>query len=128
MPTIQPEHLVLKLIGVGQIAVMPENDTEGRVHVKRLGLGKVRGRTGRWIAHMADTPVTGERSHIACAENITHQPRALLQVKGIAFSRCYSSRVLAAMLKHHQAIVEQLVDRRCCHHTENPAHSFSLPS
>jgi hypothetical protein len=86
--TIQPEHLALELLGVGQVAVVPENDTEGRVHVKRLRLGKVVGRTGCRIAHMADTPVTRERAHIAGAENVAHQPRALVQVKGIAFSRC----------------------------------------
>jgi hypothetical protein len=32
------------------------------------------------------------------------------------------------VLQHHQAIVKQLVDRRCRHYTENPAHSFFLPS
>ena len=128
MPAIHAEHLVLELLGIGQVAVVAKNDAEGRIHVERLRLGKVVGRTGGRVADMADAPVTGQRTHVAGAENVADQPRPLVQMKGIAFRRCNTGGILPAVLQYHQPVIEQLVDRRCRHDSENPAHNVFLPS
>jgi hypothetical protein len=45
-----------------------------------------------------------------------------VHVEAPAFGRGNAGRILAAMLEHHQAVVEQLVDRGGCDDTENSAH------
>jgi hypothetical protein len=47
-----------------------------------------------------------------------------VHVKGIVLGGHDAGRVLAAMLQDHQAIIEQLVDRRGCDNPENSAHSL----
>ena len=36
VPQVLAEHLLLEFFGVGQVAVVPENDPEWRVDIKRL--------------------------------------------------------------------------------------------
>lgn len=61
---IQLEELLLQLFRVGQITVMRQHQTKGRVDVERLRLGKVIGRAGGWVAAMRNAPVTRQRPHI----------------------------------------------------------------
>ena len=59
---------------------------------------------------MADPPVAEQGTHVAGPEDVTDQPRPLVQVERIAFRRGNPGCILAAMLQDHQAIVKQLVD------------------
>ncbi len=43
VPTVDVEELFGQLTGVGEVAVVHENDAVGRVHVERLGFLFVRG-------------------------------------------------------------------------------------
>ena len=105
---------------------MAEHDTERGIDVKRLRLGKIVGRTRRRVAHVTDAQITFQGAHVAGAKDVAHQTRPLVQVESVALRRGNACRVLATVLQHHQTIIEQLVNRRCRHHTKNPAHS-SIP-
>ena len=126
MPAVHAEHLFLQLLGVGQVAVVPKHDAKRRIDIKRLCLGKIEGRTRGRVADMADATITGQCPHITGTKNVAHQPGALVQVEGIAFGRSDACRVLPPVLQHHQTVIEQLVDRRGCQYTENPAHDVFL--
>jgi hypothetical protein len=45
VPAVAPEHVVLQLLGIGQVAVVDQRDPEGRVDIERLGLFGIAGRS-----------------------------------------------------------------------------------
>ena len=75
---------------------------------------------------MRDPHVARQRTHVARAEHITHQTGGLVHVESTTVAGDNARRILPAMLQNHQAIVEQLVNRRGCDNPENPAHDCSL--
>ena len=119
---VRQEHLTLERFGVRQIAVMRQEQTEGRVDVKRLRLGSMIGRTRSGIADVTDAPVTFEAAHIARTEHVAHQAGALVHVKASAFGGGNARRVLATVLQHLQPVIQQLVDRRGGNDPENSTH------
>ena len=122
MPQILAKEIVLELLGVGEIAVVPEHDAERRIHVERLrfGGGPRRARSG--IARMRDARVAAERAHVARAEYVAHHAAALVHVEGRAFGRDDAGRVLAAMLQHQEPVVQDLVHSAASDYTEYSAH------
>jgi hypothetical protein len=127
VPQVLAEHLVLELVGVGQVAVMSEDDPERRVDVERLSFGRVACRAGGRVAAVRDADVARQRAHVARAEYVAHHAVALLHVKGLALAGNDASGVLAAMLQQQQPVVEQLVDGRTRDDSENATHRDRLP-
>ena len=65
-----------------------------------------------------------ELAHVARAEHVAHVALSLVHVEHVAFARDDAGRVLAAMLQEHQAVVEQLVDRRLRDGADESAHGW----
>src|SRR5262249_23483888 len=100
----------LELLGVGEIAVVPEHDAERGVDVKRLRLGRrPRGACSR-IARVGDAGLPHQQAYIARAEYIAHHPGAFVSAEVGSFRRHDPRSVLAAVLQHEQPVIEQLVD------------------
>jgi hypothetical protein len=123
---VDPEHLVLQLLPVGQVAVVREDDPERRVHVERLCLGFARRRTGRRIADLADAEGAGQAAHVARAEHVAHHAVRLVHVEIAAVRRRDARCVLTAMLQQQQAVIDQLVDRGLGNNTYDAAHGMSF--
>ena len=119
---ILPEKIVLQLLGIREISVVPEHDAERRIHVKRLRLRGRPRRARRRVTRVRNAGVTGERAHIARAENVAHHAAAFVHVKGRAVGRHDAGRVLAAMLQHQEPVVQHLVHRAASHYTQYSAH------
>src|SRR3972149_1454311 len=96
VPQVGAEHLLLQLIGVGEIAVVPEHDAERRIDVERLRLGEVERRAGGRIAAKGDAVVARESAHVARAEHVAHHAAALVHVERLALAGDDARRVLAA--------------------------------
>ena len=64
VPQVLPEQLVLQLLGVGEVAVVPEHDAERRIDVERLRLGRRPGGARGRIARVRDAG--GARAARAC--------------------------------------------------------------
>ena len=101
--------------GIGQVAVVRQHDAERRADVKRLRFGAAAGIAGGGIAHVGDAGVAGEIAHVAGAEYVAHHADVFVHVERIVFDGNDAGGVLAAVLQHLQAVVQQLVDRFVCH-------------
>ena len=113
-----------KLIGIGEIAVVRERDAVGRVHIKRLRLGRAGRARGR-VAHMADAIIADEALHLALAENIAHETVVLVQKKTtVPVAGCDPGGILPAMLQNRQRIIKCLVYIRFSNDTHYAAHNF----
>ena len=113
-----------KLIGIGEIAVVRERDAVGRVHIKRLRLGRAGRARGR-VAHMADAIIADEALHLALAENIAHEAVVLVQKKTtVPVAGCDPGGILPAMLQNRQRVIKRLVYIRFSNDTHNAAHNF----
>jgi hypothetical protein len=102
-----------------------KEQAEGRVHVERLGLGRIAGRSGGRIAHVPDSPVPDQIAHVPGPEHVAHQTRSLVEKEAPTFGRGNSGGILSAVLQHLKAIVEQLIDRGCRHHPYDSAHGIN---
>jgi hypothetical protein len=122
VPQVGAEHLVLQLRRVGEVAVVPQHDAEGRIDVERLRLGRAERRARGRIAHVPDAHGAGQRAHVAGAEHVAHHARRLVHVERAALGRNDARRVLPAMLEEEQPVVEELVDGRTGDDSQNPAH------
>ena len=116
MPQVLAEEIAFQLVGVSQIAVVAQHDTERGVHVERLRFRRRPRRAGRWIARVSDSAGAEQAAHVARAKDVAHHAAALVHVKRGALGGNDAGGVLAAVLQHEQAIVEDLVDRVLCHH------------
>src|SRR5207253_11230855 len=73
--------------------------------------------------HLADAGRAGQASHIAGAEHIAHEAVGLVHVESTAVRGCDACSILTAVLQQQQAVVNQLVDGRGGHHTDDTAHA-----
>lgn len=126
VPAVDPEHLVLQLHPVRQIAVVREDDAERRVDVKRLRFFLVRRRTGRRIAHLPDADVARQAAHVARAEHVAHHAVGFVHVEVVAVRRGDSRRILPAMLQEQQAVIDELIDGALGNYTYDAAHGMVL--
>ncbi len=120
---IAPEHLLAQLLPVGQVAVMREDDAVRRIDVERLGLFLAGGRACGRVAHLADARRARQAAHIARAEHVAHQAVGLVHVESAAVGGRDARGVLTAVLQQQQAVVNQLIDGRGRHHTDDTAHA-----
>ena len=126
MAPVLAEQLALELLRVGEVAVVPEHDAEGRVDVQRLRLGRVLGGTGGRVAAVGDAGVAHERAHVAGAEDVAHEPAALVHVERAFVGGDDAGGILAAVLQHQQPVVEQLVDGRLGDYADDSTHASAL--
>jgi hypothetical protein len=75
---------------------------------------------------MTDAHIAQQSRHLACLENIREQAIPLFEVKTILKARCDASGILAAMLKHGQAFIDNRANRAMPEDADNTAHGASL--
>ena len=122
VPEVLAEQVALQLFGVREIAVVAEDDAERGVHIEGLRLRRVVRGACRRITAVADPDGALQVAHVARAEHVAHESASLVHVKCAALRRDDAGGILPAVLKHQQAVVQQLVHWRRGHHSENPAH------
>ena len=110
------EQLFAQFGGVGQIAVVGQGDTVGRIHVKGLRVGRSPA-PRRGVAHMADTDVAAQALHVMLAEDIAHQTDAFALMKAIVPAGHDAGGVLAPVLQHGQGVVDFHRDIGPAHHS-----------
>ena len=89
---------------------MNEDDPVRSIDEERLCLFIVRCVAASGVANVAKADVSGEIAHIASAERLANLTLGLRHVKGATFARCDAGRVLAAMLKKGEGVINLLVD------------------
>jgi hypothetical protein len=75
---------------------------------------------------MADAHITQQPRHIVCFEDIREQAIPFFEVKPALKVRRNARGILAAMLKHGQAFVDNRTDRAMPKDTDYTAHVASL--
>ncbi len=126
MAHVLEEQFFLQLRRIGEIAVVPQHQTERRIHIERLRFVVINGGTSGRIAHMGDTRIAGKRAHVAGAKHVVRQTIALVQMKSIALQRCNARGILTAMLQHLQTVIQQLIDGGLRYDAENATHDSFL--
>jgi hypothetical protein len=101
--------MVAQFIGVGQIAVVGNTDTIGRVNIKRLRQSWTRA-AGRRITNMADANVTHQSCHMLIEEDISRQADAFANMKFTIVVGDNTSGILTAMLQDSQRIIEPYIN------------------
>ncbi len=117
------EQGTLEFVGIDQVAVVAQHDTERRVHVERLRFRRTGGRAGSGIAHVRHADVAQQVSHVARAEHVARQALPLVHVEARAFRGDNAGCILAAVLQHHQAVIEQLINRCIGGNADNSTHA-----
>jgi hypothetical protein len=108
---IAAHQLSRQLGDVGQVAVVPEADAKGGIHVERLGFVDAVA-AGRRVAHVADADVAHQLQHVALVEDVAHQAGFLAHRQLVLAHGHDAGRILAAVLQHRQRVIDPLVDRR----------------
>mmetsp|Transcript_4589 Transcript_4589/g.13011 ORF Transcript_4589/g.13011 Transcript_4589/m.13011 type:complete len:235 (-) Transcript_4589:60-764(-) len=116
------EHLA-QLVRIRQIPVMDQVDPQRAVHEKRLRLRSRRRPSGR-VPHVPHAHRTVQRiEQLLVVKHVLHQPVRLVLVEFIAVCRDHPRRVLPAMLKHQQPLVDLHVGTPIVlEHADDPAH------
>ena len=113
-------------MGIGQVAVVHQHDTEGRVHIKRLRFFLAIGVACSGVTHLAQPDVAGQGAHVARAEHVTHHALGLVHEELALLLGHDASGILPPMLQQQQGVVDQLVDRGGVNNTNNSAHRAVL--
>ena len=121
VPQVLGEEVMLQGLGIGQVAVMGEDDAIGRIDVEGLGLGGTGG-PGGGIADVPQAHVAAQLDHVAGVEDVPGQPRVLAQVELVALAGDDARRVLTPVLEDQQGVVKGLVDRTLTDDTDDTAH------
>src|SRR5690554_671253 len=124
MAQVGSEQVAGQVISVGQVAVVSQGDPVRAVHIKRLGLGRAR-TAGGWVAHMANTHVTRQTTHVPGVKHIPHQPVILPEIESVVLKGHNSRRILATVLKNGQRIVKQLINVGSTDNTDNATYGWA---
>jgi hypothetical protein len=76
---------------------------------------------------MSDAHIAKQPRHIVCLEDIREQAIPLLEVKPVLKAGRDARGILAAMLKHGKAFIENRTDCTMPKDADNTAHGASLP-
>ena len=105
MTQVGAENMLAQFIGIGQIAVVGNKNTIGRIDIQRLCQRRAGAASGR-IANMANTHIAHQTHHMTATKDIPRQAFALALMKlTISFGN-NTSGILTAMLQHGQGIVK----------------------
>ncbi|MPN08604.1 hypothetical protein SDC9_155888 [bioreactor metagenome] len=112
-----------QLLGIGEIAVVHHDDTEGRIHVEGLSLFLAGCIARSGIPHLTQTHITGQSTHIAGAEHILHHALGLVHEE-LAFLLGHDAGcILPTVLQQQQSVINQLIHGCGAHHTNDSTHS-----
>mmetsp|Transcript_9055 Transcript_9055/g.25942 ORF Transcript_9055/g.25942 Transcript_9055/m.25942 type:complete len:200 (-) Transcript_9055:74-673(-) len=103
------DHVVVQLIGVGEVAVVRNADAVRVVGVQGLGLGAGAG-ARRGVSHVADAHVPAQLEHVVLLEDVPHQAVVLSEMQPEALCRDHAGSILAPVLQDREAVEQQLVD------------------
>ena len=115
------EQLTLQFLRVGQIAVVRQGDTVGRIDVKGLRLSRRRTACGR-IPDVAYAHGAAQFDHVLHIEHVARQTIVLAQMQFTALASHDPGRILTAMLQHQQGVIQRLIDRPPADYAYNSAH------
>ncbi|OIQ67729.1 hypothetical protein GALL_506890 [mine drainage metagenome] len=128
VPVIEVEQVALERHRIGQVAVVRQHQTEGRIHIERLRLRFAFCIACGGVTHLTDAVIARQRAHIAGTKHIAHHAACLVHEQLRARSGHDARRILPAMLQQEQRVVEQLVDGLLGNHTDDAAHGRTLSS
>ena len=112
-----------QLLGVGQIAVVHHDDAKRCIDVEGLSLFLARCIARRGVAHLAQTHITGQSTHIAGAEHIAHHALGLVHEE-LAFLLGHDAGcILPTVLQQQQSVINQLIHGCGADHTNDSTHS-----
>ena len=112
-----------QLLGIGEIAVVHHDNTEGRIHVEGLSLLFAGCIARRGVTHLTQTHITGQSAHIAGAEHVLHHALGLVHEE-LAFLLGHDAGcILPAVLQQQQGVINQLIHGCGAHHTNDSTHS-----
>ena len=128
---VDVKQLFAQRVGVGQVAVVHQHQTEGSVHIEGLSLFLVECIARGRIAHLAQAHRARQRAHVAGAEHVldhaaclVHEELAPMRIRAGRHDACC---VLTAVLQEQQRVINQLIDGRLGNHTNDAAHGSPLP-
>ena len=123
MAEVVAREFVGELRGVGQVAIVGDDEAVGRVDVERLRLGAGAG-AGGGVAHVADGDVAAQLGHAAVVKDVAHESVFLAQVEPAFFARGDPRGVLPAVLQDGQRVVNGVrgVGLGARHHSCDSAH------
>src|SRR5690606_37513554 len=98
--------LFSQLCCVGQVAVMSQAKTVGRIYIKRLGQCRA-GAAGGWITHMTYAHASSQAAHMAGAEYILDQSVVLTQIEDSVITGCNTGSILPSVLQHRQRVIQR---------------------
>ena len=78
---------------------MPQDNAKRGIHIKRLGLLRVRCASRRRIAYMTNAHLTLEISHIARAEYIAHKAITTMDMNTLSLRSGNARSILPSVLK-----------------------------
>ncbi|CAI8154985.1 MAG: Uncharacterised protein [Synechococcus sp. CC9902] len=87
MAPVNPEKILFKLVGVGEIAVVNKTDSIRRIHIKRLHLTFRSRSPTRGVTHVTNTGITQQFSHVAGSKCFPHASPFLMRMKRMAIHR-----------------------------------------
>ena len=107
---------------IGQVAVVREHQTEGRVDIKGLRFVFAEGVARRRVTHLAQADIARQGAHVARAKNVAHHALGLVHEKFTVQLRDDARRVLPAVLQQQEAVIDQLINRSVTDNTNYSAH------
>ena len=126
MPVVIGKQLCLQGVRIGQVAVVDQHNAKRRIHVERLGLLLTEGVARRGVAHLAQTAVARQGTHIAGSEHVFDQALGLVHKELAIHVRHDTGCILTAMLQQQQSVIDQLVNRSFADNANDSTH-VSIP-
>ena len=128
--TIDVEQLFAQGVGVGQVAVVNQDQAKWRVHVERLRLFFVERIACGGITHLTQTNRARQSAHVTRAEHIFDHATGLVheELASVCIGACRHDTgcILTTVLQQQQRVIDQLVDWRLGNHSDDAAHGSPL--
>ena len=120
------KQLGFQLGGIGQVAVVRQDQAKRRVDVKRLGLVFAVGVARRRVAHLAQADIARQGAHVARAKHVAHHALGLVHVKLAPLLGDDASGILTPVLQQQQSVIDQLVDGGFADDADYAAHGVPI--
>ena len=109
--------ILVELLGefprVREVPVVNKDDSVGGVDEKRLCFRfTIRVAAGR-VANVTESDIPQQSTHVTCSEGFSNLALRLGHVKGRVLARRDTGRVLTAVLKKRERVIDLLIDGRC---------------
>jgi len=114
-----------KLLIISKISIMDKRDAIGRINKKRLGIAKIKSRTGSCVPRVRDSNRTVKIRKRFFVKSLSDKTFAASDIKSTIKGN-NSCGILAAMLQINQTLIEFAGDRFFRNNPENSTHRDSI--